>query len=437
LLNKKAIDLCVLAAYLCTAGSRAIYATPQSPQLVAGVQAFQQHQWLDAMAKFLEVLKKDPSDAEAHKYIPLTIREIEAQNHAVAREMRLSMLSGTTQRLATNRLNYDPIEAAVADMTHSEERNHEERWNRWLEEAKVEHAERHLLAANDIVLRIINEKPSHEGAQKELSQLQSDIRTALDKDGSLLVQERYALQGFYAYGQSDYDSATTAWTKAVTILQQTYPAAEVDRVLATLHFKEYDKYAEAQVAERIREAKIQSRFAEGVELFQNEHYARALEAFREVALAKPEYPNLSLYLVKSETGVEKERTRMLTEARRQEIAASLQKGVDQMERENYADAREAFRKVLSLDPSNPTAGSYLTAVEAEIHRLHDPQAAQAHYEAGLIAYASGKLDEAVREWHIATRMNPENEKAQNALAKVQKELALNRSGGDLPNEALP
>ncbi len=101
-----------------------------------------------------------------------------------------------------------------------------------------------------------------------------------------------------------------------------------------------------------------------------------------------------------------------------------------MEHEKYAEAQDAFHTVLSLDPSNPTAGSYLTAVQAEIKRLHDPQAAQAHYEAGLIAYASGKLDEAKREWHIAVRMNPQNEKAQNALAKVQKELALNRDGSD-------
>ncbi len=63
-------------------------------------------------------------------------------------------------------------------------------------------------------------------------------------------------------------------------------------------------------------------------------------------------------------------------------------------------------------------------VQAEEKKRHDPKAAQMHYEAGLIAYASGKLDEAVREWNTAVRMNPQHEKALNALAKVQKELAL-------------
>src|SRR5205085_284265 len=72
---------------------------PKSPHLSEGVQAFQAHRWLDAMAYFLEVLRQEPSNVEAHKYIPLTIREIEAQNHAVVRELRLIMLNDSSDRL--------------------------------------------------------------------------------------------------------------------------------------------------------------------------------------------------------------------------------------------------------------------------------------------------------------------------------------------------
>jgi tetratricopeptide (TPR) repeat protein len=401
---------------------RPAYAAP-APQLTDGIEAFQQHRWLDALADFLDALRQDPNNAEAHKYIPLIIREIEAQNHAVIREMRLRMLSDASQRLGNNRLNADLIEGAVADLTQSEKRNNEDRWSRWLEEAKVERQENHLLTANDLVLRIIGEKRDHAGAQLELSLLQSDIREALSKSSDLLIQERYALEGFYAYGQSDYDTATTSWQKALTIIQQTYPAQEINRVLATLHFEDYAKVAEAQVAERVREAKIEARFAQGVDFFKNGHFGQALEAFREIALAKPEYPNLSVYLVQTETGVEKERTRRLSEAKRQEISAAMNQGIDQMEHEKYAGAAASFHQVLSLDPSNPSAQSYFTAVQAEIKRQHDPKAAQAHYEAGLIAYASGKLEDALREWRIASRMDPQNEKATNALAKAEKELA--------------
>jgi len=90
---------------------------------------------------------------------------------------------------------------------------------------------------------------------------------------------------------------------------------------------------------------------------------------------------------------------------------------------------------LRFDSAHPQARSYLAMVRAEMQKRHDPRAAQLHYEAGLIAYASGKLDEAMREWHTATRLNARHEKAFNALVKVQKELALNNR--ELADESVP
>src|SRR5437016_7558536 len=200
--RNRVLILCGCVLLLSCAGSRTVFALTDPPRLTDGVQAFQQHRWLDAMADFIEILRLDPDNAQAHKYIPLAIREIEAQNHAVVREMRLTMLIDTSKRMENNRVETKLVDSAVADITHSEQRNNEERWNRWLEEAKVERQQGHLLAANDLVLRIISEKPDQVGAQKELSLLQSDIHEALEKSSDLLIQERYALEGFYAYGQS-------------------------------------------------------------------------------------------------------------------------------------------------------------------------------------------------------------------------------------------
>ncbi len=407
-------------------GCGLLRATQPPPALAEGLQAFQDHRWLDAMADFLAVLRTDPNNAEAHKYVPLTLREIEAQNQAVVREIRLSLLSGASQRLGKNQWDTRPLEAALEETTHSEEHVQEERWTRWLEESKVERQMNRLLAANDLVLRIIAEKPNHVGAQQELSLLQSDSARALQAGSDLLVQERYALEGFYAYGQGDYATASTAWKKARALVQQTYAAPQAAQQLAALHFESYATRADAAVEEKNHEAQIATLFNRGMELYQKKRFAQALEAFRQVAFAKPEYPQLAYYLVQAENGVEKERTRLLTEAKRRDIATTLGKGVDFMEHEKYPEAREAFHRVLALDPSNPSAHSYLTVVEAEIQRLHDPKTAQIHYEAGLVAYASGKLEEAVREWRIASRMDPQNGKAVNALAKVQKELVLSK-----------
>src|SRR5579864_5422365 len=119
----------------------------QLPQVADGERAFQAHRWLDALAFFVEALRQDPTNAEAHKYIPLTIREIQARNDVVVRDERLAILSDASRRLEHNDKDSRQIDAAVADMTHSEERSHEERWTRWVEEAKVERQMGHLLAA--------------------------------------------------------------------------------------------------------------------------------------------------------------------------------------------------------------------------------------------------------------------------------------------------
>jgi len=400
-----------------------LYATPEPPELNEGAIAFQSHRWLDALATFMDVLRQDPKNAEAHKYIPLTICEIEAQNHAVVREMRLGILSSASQRLEANRIYSDLIANALADLTKSEERSREERWSRWLEEAKVEHAEGHLPAAYDLILRIIAEKADHSAAQQELSLLLSDSQKTLDSGSALLVQERYALEGFSAYAQADLPAASVAWQKCRALVVQTYPVGRAEQELAGLHFEEYAKFADAKVEEQVQAERIAKLFDQAVSLYEKNQYSQALEALRQVALANPEYPRLALYLVQAENGVEKERTQRLSEARREEISAAMDKGIDFMEHEKYEQASVLFRQVLALDPTNPSAQSYSTAVQAELQRLHDPKAAQVHYEAGLVAYASGKLEDATREWRIATRMDPQNEKASNALAKAQKELA--------------
>jgi tetratricopeptide (TPR) repeat protein len=189
------------------------------------------------------------------------------------------------------------------------------------------------------------------------------------------------------------------------------------------------------VDEEKRLAESKGLFDDGVILFQEKHFTRALEAFRQLAICDPEYPQLGYYLAQTEAASEQERAQRLGEEKRQEIDRALQSGLAALGKEQLRDAETDFEKVLRLDPSHPQARAYLAMVRAETQKRHDPKAAQMHYEAGLIAYASGKLDEAMREWHTAVRMNPEHEKALNALAKAQKELALNNR--ELTDEAVP
>jgi len=206
--------------------------------------------------------------------------------------------------------------------------------------------------------------------------------------------------------------------------------------LAEFHFLAYEAEARRHTDESMRIAGLRALYDAGVALYTQKHYTRALEEFRKLAIRDPEYPQLGYYLVQAEAGAENERAVRLGERKRQEVERSLQEGLAALDQEKFQEAQDHFENVLKLDPSHPQARSYLAMANAEMQKRHDPKAAQMHYEAGLIAYASGKLEEAMREWRIATRMNPQHEKASNALAKVQKELALNR-GQDVLDEALP
>jgi len=217
----------------------------------------------------------------------------------------------------------------------------------------------------------------------------------------------------------------TAWQKARAVIAQALPAAEVAERVKTLRFSAYEQVAQTQVDAQKRQADLRALFDQGLSQYETKHFSRALNTFRQLAIQEPEYPLLGKYLVQAEAAAEQERTKRLGEEKRQEVAKLLEQGVRALEKEDYPRAESSFVGVLKIDPTHPQARSYLTMVRAEVDRRHDPKAAQMHYETGLIAYASGKLEDAVREWRLAVRLDPAHEKAINALNKAQKELALN------------
>jgi tetratricopeptide (TPR) repeat protein len=413
--------LCALFLSLCL-GAPAYAGDP-------GVEAFEQHRWKEALGNFLAALRLDPTNSMAHAYITLIAREMETEWRAAAQEARLRMLSAASKRLEDNRMDSAPLQNAISDTTQADRRAREERWRSRCEEARIERDLGHLPAANDLILKVLSEEPGHAEAQRVLSELQSRLRAALDNAGGLSVPERYAYQGFYAYGQADYAEAFTAWQKVHSILEQGAPAAEAADKIAALHFTVYEKIAQAHVEEEKRTLSLRALFQEGQTLFQMGRYNKALQTFRQLAIQEPEFPQLGFYLVQAEAAAEKDRARRLGEHQRREVEQRLQRGVASLEQQKYPEAEKDFERVLALDPGHPQAASYLAMAQAEMKRNHDPQAAQMHYEAGLIDYASGKLEDAVREWRIATRMDPHHEKAVVALNKVQKELALNQEGG--------
>ena len=180
--------------------------------------------------------------------------------------------------------------------------------------------------------------------------------------------------------------------------------------MALLHFESYEKIARAHVNEAHEAARLRVLFGDGVAAYNKQDFDKALSVFRQVALASPTYPQLGQYLVQSEAAVERKRTSDLSDAKRQEATQAFAKGMASLEKGDYAEAKTSFEAVLALDPAHPQAKLYLQQIESQKTRRTDPVAGQQHYEAGLIAFVGGDMEQAIREWHIALRFDPENPK---------------------------
>jgi len=394
--------------------------------LSKGTAAFEQRQWSASLEEFLKVLEHDPGNIEARAYINLIARQMEAERRLAQRQQRLTMLEDASRRLENNRQDSTTLQRAVMNTAQAEQRAQQERWRLICEESRMKREAGQLLAANDILFQVLSENPSYAEAQRELSELQSALRRAIDSGHVASIAERYAYEGFYAYGQADYENALAAWRKVRAVLQPGSGARETSGRLSDLRFVSYEKIAQLHVAEQQQLAELKRLFDRGLELYRTHRYTESLDVFRQVAIRDPEFPLLGHHLVQAEAAAEKDRARRLGETKRQELETAWQRGTDALVHEKFTEAIRAFEKVLSLDASHAQARSYLAMARSELQRQHDPKAAQARYESGLVSYASGRLDEAAREWRMALRLDGSHEKARIALGKVQKELAMSQ-----------
>lgn len=410
--------------------------TPVTASLESGINAFESRQWSKALQDFLLILQEDPSHPEAHAYITLSSRHMEEDRQSVLRQERMALLSSAAKLTERDSHSAETLSNVLSETSEAAGKAREDRWHTLCLEARAHRLSGRLMVAHELVLGVLSENASFAEAQRELSELQSKVRELLDRGAGATIEERYALEGFYAYGQADYESAIRLWTKLRIFLEQNSTPQDMNRRIQSMRFAAFESIAKARVADAERLSRLRELFAEGIRLVEKRRWENALDTFRKVAIQEPDYPELGIYLVRTEAAIEQERAERLGAHKQEEVERLLNEGRKALEKQSLAEAEQRFERVVQMDPSHAAAQSYLQMTRAELKRLHDPQAAQMHYETGLVAYASGKLDEAVREWRMTTRMNPQHAKARLALGKAQKELAMNNEKEDR-DETLP
>jgi len=105
----------------------------------------------------------------------------------------------------------------------------------------------------------------------------------------------------------------------------------------------------------------------------------------------------------------------------------------------YVNAKNIFSELLGLDPGNESAGEYIEKCDMKLVKtkktakkakpaekpaviIKDTGNIEEHYQQGLIYYAGGQLELAVKEFEHTLRIDPEHKRAKQALEKVKSEI---------------
>ncbi len=100
------------------------------------------------------------------------------------------------------------------------------------------------------------------------------------------------------------------------------------------------------------------------------------------------------------------------------------KGFSYYQKGEYEKAIAELEKILELDPNHLESKRLIKQAKEKIEKRKSKGEIEKRYTRGLKAYSEGRLEEAIKEWKEALKLDPGNEKIQKALEGVGKELQL-------------
>lgn len=171
---------------------------------------------------------------------------------------------------------------------------------------------------------------------------------------------------------------------------------------------ELAKIAEAKKKEmeKLLSEKSDLLFKEASKLYRSRNWEKAKEAFAQLKVLNPAYPELDKYLALID---------------KQMAERYYNNGLKLYKEKNLKDAIASWQEALGLDPQNNKINELLAKVTDELKEINKAQAEE--YSAkGLKEYGLGNLKTAVELWEKALELDPENVKTKNNLARAKEEL---------------
>jgi tetratricopeptide (TPR) repeat protein len=338
---------------------------------------------------YLEAIKASPNNFTAHYNLGVTYLKEQKFDKAIPEFEKCTQLDSTDKASKTllelcegiiemqkssypgatghfqNALKYDPTNADAKRLLN--------KCN-----SKVLMDEKNYSAATTALLAVIQDEPQDVSAYKNLGFIyfqQKDFKKAVEFwSKATKIQEdpqTHKFLGFSYYNLGDFNNAIDHYNKSIA-LETKKPEAEQDK--DSLDETYYDL---------------------GVAYSDNAYFDQATVAFGKAFKANSKDSNAAVAQAQSLDAA---------------INSHMEKASNFLLNNQYSDAIGEWNKVLTLQPSNPTAPGFI----ADAKKKRDEEV-QKHLGAGKSLVKKGDTVDALNEFTIAKQMDPDNQDVQKAI----------------------
>ena len=294
-----------------------------------------------------------------------------------------------------------------------------------------------------------------DSSNKELSEF---IKIAKKRKQEEEVFEKAEV--LYREGLAHYNEGKI--NEAIKQLKEVIKFNPQHRKAQELLAKAREKVAAMKVEEeerRLRET-VEKRYFQGIDYYAEGEFNKAIKEWKEVLRIDPEHKGAKEYLEKARDKIatttygERKRKVRVKSPEEEKVEVYYKQGINYYLAGKFKEAIRQWEEVVKMEPSHKGAREYMVKAkerlkisgegigyspyEEEIEEYvselektgttseEKEELITMHYQDGLVAYAHGDLSQAMKEWQIVLKLDPEHKKARRAIIKLQAEMERRR-----------
>jgi len=378
----------------------------------SGVKHYSQGELLRASIEFNAVLEIEPEHKEAKKYLELIRKRLEdivnkgefrTVSELYYAQGAIFYINGEWAKAISQWKNALKLDSSNKELSEfikiAEKRRHQEEALEKAEvlyrdgsahynEGKIEEAIKELQEA-------VKLNPQHMKAQDYLARAKEKVATVSKEEEEKSrreIMDKHYFQGIDYYAEGKFKKAIEEWDEVLGIDPEHKGAKEyIDKARDKIASANSRREKERLTIRKPEEEKIEVYYKQGINYYLAGEFKEAIKQWQEVLKIEPSHKGAIEYIAKA-----KERLKISEEG----IGYSP-----------YEEEVEEYVKELEKTGTTDKEKEELITM---------------HYQDGLVAYAHGDLSQAMKEWQIVLKLDPEHKKARRALIKLQAELERQR-----------